>query len=524
MQCFLKTAEAIREEGDEIMRNRVAEIRELSLDAEDVIATFAVKIALRRRGGIDQVFKRCFCIFNESVARHKVGLEIKAVNRKLASLRISLETYGGIQSKIALGESSTSVDLRRSFPSIVEEDVIGLDKEVDRVVNQRHFKCIAWAYVSQNSQNCKQREVWEEILIQLLPPESTIQKEEVEKMKLGKLVEELERVQSQNKCLVILDDIWEGNAWDTLSAGFPNVIATRNSKILTTSRKTEVTTRIQEVALHSDQQCFNLELRFLTKEESFELFHKKASRRMEEFKLSSEMMELGEVEEETLLDVGMSYLDEQRQRCMIQVGQLTGFSRRVKFYRLHDLVRDLCLLKAQEENFVKVVLIGEDSASAASSSSSSTTIRRLGVHCMANQTVDAFPPNLTHLNLHTSLPGLKEDPMPTLERLSNLRSLTVDGEWKEMVCSAGGFPQLIYLEPFCKHGLEEWRVERGAMSGLLHLSYRGASLKEIPDGLRFVTTLREFEIYWASQELKDRLREGGEDFSKIQHVHSMTIH
>ncbi|KAF7126659.1 hypothetical protein RHSIM_Rhsim11G0186300 [Rhododendron simsii] len=768
-----------------------------------------------RRGRIHPMLKRYFCIINESRARYSVGLEIKYINKKINDLTRSLQTYG-VQPTIALGESSTSrtervQQLRRSYPHVAEDDIISLDEDVKAVVD--HL--------------------------------------------------------SDKKCLVILDDIWEGEVWDRLSPGFPNTKTAVGSKILLITLK-------REVAFYVDQQCFLHELRLLTEEESWELCQKKACPRGEEFSLSTEMMVLGKdmvkhcgglplaivvlggvlatkrtlsewekvcrnvdylrkgkgqrgvpvtsilelsyhdlpyhlkacflclsdlpedegirpikliqrwmaegflslpvqarVGDETMLDVGMSYLDELHQRCMIQVGQLTKYSGRVKFYRLHDLVRDLCLLKAQEENFVKVVLMGEDSATATSSSSSSTTIRRLGVYWRANQTVgdskrrghvnplgidetcnlhhvrscqfysfgnkledcdwqhvksifkgfklltfldlektkfsgskrkklpkaignlihlrylsirgsdinglpssignlgfletlnlhvrfpvtipnvlwrlqelrhlylppfgaerpwpfkvklrldglsnletlqnfnthtcdvssfstltnlrklgifvcspkdlavilkspslstsnrllryssfeiigsyqtreeqsilkqvlgyrhlhklvlygsltelplpDAFSPNLTHLNLFAD--GLKEDPMPTLEKLPNLRRLNVRwGEWKKMVCSAGGFPQLISLELWHIYDVEEWRVERGAMPSLLDLRIMGCKkLKEIPDGLRFVTTLRGLVIFDASQELKDRLREGGEDFSKVQHVQSIIV-
>ncbi|KAF7126667.1 hypothetical protein RHSIM_Rhsim11G0186800 [Rhododendron simsii] len=907
MQCFLKAADARRGEGSELVRNCISEIRELSLDAEDVIATFVIKVALMRRGRIHHMLRRYFCIFSESRARHTVGLEIEYINKKITDLTRSLQTYD-IQPTIALGESSrteTVQRLRRSYTHVVEEDSIGLDEDVktvvDHLVNEmkncrvvsiwgmgglgkttlakmvykhidvrHHFDCFAWAYISQQ---CKTREVLEEILIQLTSAERE-GREKVRRMMHAELVGELYQAQSRMKCLVILDDIWDVEAWNSLSPAFPHKKA--GSKIL-------LTTRISEVASFADERCLH-KLRHLTEPESWELFQKKARLKSDvtEFILSPEMTVLGEkmvkhcgglplaivvlggllatkrtlgewemvsrnvdylmkgncqggvpvkivlelsyndlpyhlkacflclsdlpededirpikliqrwmaegfvslpvharvgeVEDVTMLDVGMSYLDELSQRCMIQVGQLAKYSGGVKFYRLHDLVRDLCLLKAQEENFVKVVLMGKDSATATSSSSSSTKIRRLGVYCRANQTVgdskrrghdnplgidetcnlhhvrscqfysfrneledsdwqhvksifkgfklltfldlektmfpgtegkfpgtegkklpkaignlihlrylsirgsdinglpssignlrfletldlrvliihfltipnvlwrlqelrhlylpwavaerpwpfkvklrldglsnletlknfdtdtcdvrsfstltnlrklgivvnsqedfavilkspslstsnrllryssflfsrsyqtreeqsilkqvlgyrhlhklvfltltelplpDAFPPNLIRLKLGTD--GLKEDPMPTLEKLPNLRCLVLEGgEYKEMVCSAGGFPQLISLKLWFIDGVAEWRVERGAMPSLLDLTIGGC--KGIPDGLRFVTTLRELGIWYASQELKDRLREGGEDFSKVQHVHSI---
>ncbi|KAI8533108.1 hypothetical protein RHMOL_Rhmol11G0270400 [Rhododendron molle] len=615
MQCFLKAADARRGEGDELVSNCISEIRELSFDAEDVIATSVIKVALMRRGKI----------FSESRTRHEVGLEIEHINKKITDLTRSLQTYG-IQPTIALGESSTSrtervQQLRRSYPHVVEEDIICLDEDVKAVVvhlvnemtNRRvisiwgmgglgkttlakmvynhidvrhHFDCFAWAYISQQF---KTREVLEEILIQLTSPELE-GREKIRRMRHGELVGELYQAQSRMKCLVILDDVWDVKAWNRLSPACPRKKA--GSKIL-------LTTRIREVASFADKQCLH-ELRHLTEPESWELFQKKACLKSEvtEFRLSTEMTVLGEkmvkhcgglplaivvlggllatkrtlgewemacflclsdlpededirpikliqrwmaegfvslpvcarveeVEDVTMLDIGMSYLDELRYRCIIQVGQLTRNSGRVKFYRLHDLVRDLCLLKAQEENFVKVVRMGEDLATTSSSSSSSITIRRLGVSCKANRNVGdnrrrghvkALRKDKTCILHHVrscqfysfgntleDSDWRHEDPMPTLEKLPNLRCLMLcRGEYKEMVCSAGGFPQLISLELWDIDDVEEWRVERGAMPSLLDLTIRGCKkLKEIPDGLRFslipMTTIAEakkFRVFY----------------------------
>eukprot|EP00261_Vitis_vinifera_P038332 XP_019079575.1 PREDICTED: putative disease resistance protein At1g50180 [Vitis vinifera] len=60
------------------------------------------------------------------------------------------------------------------------------------------------------------------------------------------------------------------------------------------------------------------------------------------------------VEEETPEDVAEGYLDELIGRCMIQVGR-RGSNGRVQTCRLHDLMRDLCLSKAEEENFLEIV-------------------------------------------------------------------------------------------------------------------------------------------------------------------------
>ncbi|CAL5328983.1 unnamed protein product [Camellia sinensis] len=938
MQCFLEAADARPKGGaDEIViRNCVAEIREASYDAEAAIATFVVKIGFRTSGRSDQfpfVLKRYLCIFKEYSALREVRLEIEAINTRITNSLTTGFLTCGILNSTGVGESSSSTSmaerqqqLRRSYTHIVEEDVVGTEEDVKAIVDllvkenmhyrvvsiwgmgglgkttlakkvykhieiKRHFKCVAWAYISQQ---CNTREVLEGILIKLLSP-SNEEREAIRKMKHDELVKELHQVQSEKKCLVILDDIWKDADWDSLSPGFPNTTGV-GSKIL-------LTTRNENVAKHVDQQCVLYKLRHLTENESWELFEKKTFLRRKEgtgltsnrkiIELGKAMVKhcggvplaivvlggllatkytledwkevsknlsydlgkgkgqarvsiteilalsyqdlpyhlkacflylshfpedhdihakkliqmwmaegivsprVGELEEKTMLDVGMCYMGELVQRCMVQV-QLTSFRKRIKLCRLHDLMRDLCLLKAKEENFLKIVRIkafghqlGWADSTLPSSSSPLTRIRRLAVyylddydinsiksenvillsrHEMKNhnhirsfqfyslgkdlgcsdwqklkllftgltlitvldleritiypvdkmfpraignlihlrylsirgsnikslpssignlgflQTLDLrgrgslripnvlwrlkqlrhlylsdriklscigklrleglskletlenfdarkcdvrclskltnlrkfsgevapkdlvvmlkspilnnsnrrlqyssyditgdfrteeeqsllrqllgchhlrqlslsgsvktlpgqFPPNLTQLILLYT--ELEEDPMPTLEKFPNLRTLFL-GEnsymGKEMVCSSappptttapssssgggggyggcdgGGFLKLISLELWNIENLEEWRVEQGAMPCLFHLEIGGCpKLKEIPDGLRFITALRELDIKYASKALQQRFREGGEDFDKVKHVPSIII-
>ncbi|XP_028106147.1 disease resistance protein RPP8-like [Camellia sinensis] len=168
---------------------------------------------------------------------------------------------------------------------------------------------------------------------------------------------------------------------------------------------------------------------------------------------------------------------------------------------------------------------------------------------VVNKLLDQFHPNLT--NLFLAKTKLEEDPMPTLEKLPNLRSLSLYHDayiGKEMVCSSapltttapssssgggrggyggcdgGGFPKLISLELCNIENLEDWRVEQGAMPCLFRLLIFGCKkLKEIPDGLRFITTLQELDVRFASFALNDRVREGGEDFYKVKHVPSIIL-
>ncbi|THF97827.1 hypothetical protein TEA_010645 [Camellia sinensis var. sinensis] len=314
MQSFLKDAAARQEGGDEMVRNWVVEIREAAYDAEDVIDTYIIKVAFRRRTGILNVFMRFSCVIKDCIAIHKVGVEIESIKTKISSITASLQKHGVRATSEGESLSSSRYEtqrlLRKSYPHIMEEDIVGLDKDLTEIVEhlvkeerqcrvvsiwgmgglgkttlakevyhhndvRRHFDCFSWAFISQQ---CNLREVLEGILIGLTSP-SLDKRKKIKIMKLGELVEELFQVQSQKKCLVVIDDIWKAQDWEILSPAFPNK-KDASSKILLTTRK-------KEVASYADQPH---ELRTLTEDESWKLFEKKAST---EFEPSTEMMELG---------------------------------------------------------------------------------------------------------------------------------------------------------------------------------------------------------------------------------------
>jgi hypothetical protein len=43
-------------------------------------------------------------------------------------------------------------------------------------------------------------------------------------------------------------------------------------------------------------------------------------------------------------------------------------------------------------------------------------------------------------------------------------------------------------------------------------------LKELPDGLKYITSLKELKIEGMKREWKEKLVPGGEDYYKVQHI------
>ena len=121
---------------------------------------------------------------------------------------------------------------------------------------------------------------------------------------------------------------------------------------------------------------------------------------------------------------------------------------------------------------------------------------------------------------------MENNPMPALERLPNLRFLNMSYEaycGSQMVCSAYGFPKLETLKHCSLLHVRKWIVKNGAMSSLkkLHIE-RIRNLKMIPEGLKFVTTLKELSITFV-RNFKQKNGIQGRDYYKVRHIPSISI-
>lgn len=114
--------------------------------------------------------------------------------------------------------------------------------------------------------------------------------------------------------------------------------------------------------------------------------------------------------DETMEDIAERYLGSLVSRCMVQVGQI-GSTGKIKTFRLHDLMRDMCLSKARTEHFLWVTGRTQSNSTGISNVSSSSSdilfdarksggggVRRLAF--FLDQHVDKLIPPNEQMNQH----------------------------------------------------------------------------------------------------------------------------
>ncbi|XP_017233010.1 protein RECOGNITION OF PERONOSPORA PARASITICA 7 [Daucus carota subsp. sativus] len=122
------------------------------------------------------------------------------------------------------------------------------------------FDGLAWVSISQK---WEKKQVLQRILVCL----NHEKKEEILAMNDDSLVKNLLQIQEKKKCLIVLDDIWSNDAWDSLKAAF--TAEGSLSKLMLTSRNVEV-------AEHVNPRGFIYQPECLSADQSWELLRLKA--------------------------------------------------------------------------------------------------------------------------------------------------------------------------------------------------------------------------------------------------------
>ncbi|KAK4427839.1 Disease resistance protein RPP8 [Sesamum alatum] len=285
---ILETAD-FRQEADDGVRKWVAETREAAYNIDDLLLVAASS------GKEGSILKK-YTVSKGGRSLNNLERKIKVIEEKISTL-VSDSRIRNIEQRQR--EIRSTGSLTRSCSRYVEDDVVGLDKDVQELVARlvkedgersyqvvsitgmggigkttmanriyhhadvrSRFHAFAWVCVSQRWQ---QEDVMREILNKLEPEKTR----EINKMTAPELDMELVEVQKRKRCLIVLDDVWTTDAWDKLRSPFP--ARQVKSKVMITTRNRDVARYIE----CNGTSCYLYDQRYLNEEESWELLKKK---------------------------------------------------------------------------------------------------------------------------------------------------------------------------------------------------------------------------------------------------------
>ncbi|XP_031249429.1 putative disease resistance RPP13-like protein 3 [Pistacia vera] len=241
----------------------------------------------------------------EKVNLYSIGKEIEALRKRISDLSKKRDLYRleGVGNKQEGKSNAFNIlkELRRAPSFVVEENVVGFEDDAEKLLAKlldekeprrfvisifgmgglgkttlakklyhsnevrNKFDCCAWVSVSQDyrTQDLLRR------IIESFKIVNTM--EEIEKLSEENLERFLHKSLEGHSYLVVIDDVWQKEAWESLRRAFPD--NKNGSRVI-------ITTRIREVAERSDDKTHAHELRFLRSDESWQLFCDKAFRNL----------------------------------------------------------------------------------------------------------------------------------------------------------------------------------------------------------------------------------------------------
>ncbi|XP_006359361.1 disease resistance protein RPP13-like [Solanum tuberosum] len=294
IQAFLKDAEQ-KKSGDHRIQQWVFEINSIANDAVAILDTYSFEAGKRASR-----LKACACICRKEKKFYNVAKEIQSLKQRIMDISRKRDTYGitNINSNAGEGSSNQVTTLRRTTSYIDDDDIfVGFQDVVQTLLAEllkveprrsivsihgmgglgkttlarilynspnivSSFPTRAWICVSQEYNTM-------DLLKTIIKSIQGCTKETLdllEKMAETDLENHLRDLLKGRKYLVVVDDVWKREAWKSLKRVFPD--NKNGSRVI-------ITTRQGDVAERADDKGFVHKLRFLSQEESWDLFCRK---------------------------------------------------------------------------------------------------------------------------------------------------------------------------------------------------------------------------------------------------------
>ncbi|KAH0681953.1 hypothetical protein KY289_019705 [Solanum tuberosum] len=294
MQSFLKDAEQ-KQVVDQRVQQWVFEINSVANDAIAILETYSFEASKGNH------LKACICICRRQTKFYNVRKEIQSLKHRIMDISRKRETYGirdindaGEGPSYRPNNQSDMVRTLRRTTSYVDDDqdniFVGYQNVVETLLAEllkaeprrsvisiygmgglgkttlarnlyispnivNRFHILAWICVSQEYNTM-------DLLRNIIKSIKGCTKETLdllEKMTERDLEIYLRDLLKEPKYLVVVDDLWHREAWESLKRAFPD--SKNGSRVVITTRK-------EDVAERADNKGFVYRLRFLSQEES----------------------------------------------------------------------------------------------------------------------------------------------------------------------------------------------------------------------------------------------------------------
>ncbi|XP_072969337.1 disease resistance protein RPM1-like [Typha angustifolia] len=305
MQAYISDADVCKA-NNKTFEAWLEQLRKVAYEVEDAIDEYVYLTGKQQTSRKMSFLSKTFPYSRNNVALRNIADQLKQLEARLQNLTsmknrydISITERGGSSSlNYAHGEQHVS-----ESPYFTSEDeIVGFRKETQNLIEwltdgkqgraiisicgmgglgkttlarsiyknettERHFECNAWVSVSQSFQV---DDLLRRIAKKLFEKNQTIPND-IDTMDHPKLVETLQSLLQGRRYLIVLDDVWNKEAWSLLKRTF--VENNCGSRVV-------ITTRSEDVASLADEDR-KMKLTTLSKEEAWDLFCKKAFERLD---------------------------------------------------------------------------------------------------------------------------------------------------------------------------------------------------------------------------------------------------